>query len=140
MKRMLETQNAVADKSGVKDLLNLLSEEIAAINNGNLDRVVELFDKKTSLLAKLETASTEIEAQLKLETKAAEDLRNNLRELSGLIHKDSRLLANMVEATQEIKTVIARIRKRHSLEGSYGVDGEKQSSSVLFSQQIDQSM
>ncbi len=67
-------------------------------------------------------------------------MRKNLKDLSGLIHKDARLLANMVEATQEIKTVIARIRKRHSLEGSYGFDGEKQSSSVLFSQHIDQSM
>ncbi len=64
MKRVPETQNAIEDKSGVKDLLNLLSEEIAAINNGDLDRVVELFDKKANLFAKLETASTEIETQI----------------------------------------------------------------------------
>lgn len=140
MKRILDGNNAIEDKSGVKDLLKLLSDEIAAINNGNLDRVVELFDKKTSLLKKLEAASLEIETQLKLETAAAENLRETLKELNGLIHKDARLLANMVEATQEIKTVITRIRKRHSLEGSYGYNGEKQTSSVLFPQQIDQSM
>jgi len=140
MKRMLNAQKTLEDKSGVRDLLNLLSEEIAAINNGDLDRVVDLFDKKSSLLQKLDTASLEIKAQLKLETKAAEDLRKSLKELNGLIQKDAQLLANMVEATHEIKTVIARIRKRHSLEGSYGFDGEKHPSSVLFSQQIDQSM
>jgi replicative DNA helicase len=140
MKRLLDSRNAIEDKTGVNDLLKLLKEEIAAINHGDLDRVVELFDKKESLLKKLEAASLEIEAQLKLETAAAENLRENLKELNGLIHKDARLLANMVEATHEIKAVITRIRKRHSLEGSYGFDGEKQVNAVLFSQQLDQSM
>jgi len=91
-------------------------------------------------LERLEEAANEIRTQLKLETAAAEKLRKNLEELNGLIHKDAQLLANMVGATLEIKAVITRIRKRHSLEGSYGNDGEKHPQSVLFSQQIDQSM
>lgn len=140
MKRMLSSQVTIESKSGVTELLKLLKEEITAINNGDLDRVTALFDQKTNLLKRLDQASLEIEAQLKTETQVARELRKNLTELNGLIRKDSQLLANMVEATREIKSVIVKIRKRHSLDDLYSVDGEKRASPVVFTQQVDQSM
>ncbi len=140
MKKVLPPEQALEDEAGVKDLIILLSKEINAINNGDLDRVVDLYKQKTNLLERLEAATPKINAQLKEETERREELRSNLMELHALIRKDAQLLANMTEATREIIAEIARIRGRHSLDGLYSSTGEKQPEVVPFAQQIDQSV
>jgi len=140
MKKVLPPAQAIEHEAGVKDLIILLSKEINAINNGDLDFVVELYKQKTNLLEKLDAATPEINAQLREETERHEELRSNLMELHALIRKDAQLLANMTEATREIIAEIARIRGRHSLDGLYSSTGEKHPEVVPFAQQIDQSV
>jgi len=140
MKKVLPPAQALEHEAGVKDLIILLSKEINAINNGDLDYVVELYKQKTNLLERLEAATPEINAQLREETDRREELRSNLMELHALVRKDAQLLANMTEATREIIAEIARIRGRHSLDGLYSSTGEKHPEVVPFAQQIDQSV
>ena len=139
MEKMSPPQDAREANAGIKDLIILLRAEITAINNGDLDHVLDLYEKKTLLLERLEANSPKIESQLLTKTDAAVDLRNDLTELLELIHKDAQLLANMTEATKEIITEIARIRERHSLDGLYSSAGEKRPEVVSLTQQIDRS-
>lgn len=140
MKKILNPPSIAEENAGIKDLIILLNAEITAINNGDLDHVLELYDQKTLLLETLKTASPGIEAQLTTKTVDNKDLRNDLTELLKLIQKDAQLLANMTKATREIIVEIARIRGRHNLDGLYGSAGEKRVKVVSFEQQIDRSV
>jgi len=140
MRKILPPTNIAKENSGIKDLIILLKAEITAINSGNLDHVVDLYDQKTLLFETLKAASPGIEAQLKAKTADSKNLENNLTELLGLIKKDAKLLTNMTNATKEIIVEIARIRGRHNLDGLYGSEGEKHPEVVSFEQQIDQSV
>jgi len=50
MKKILNPPSIAEENTGIKDLIILLNAEITAINNGDLDHVLELYDQKTLLL------------------------------------------------------------------------------------------
>ncbi len=124
----------------IEELIVLLNEEITSLNNGSLDRVVDLYDQKTELLKIMEVASPTIEKQIRSETNKATGLRENLAKLYTLVRKNAKMLENMTEATREVIDEIARIRDRHGLGGLYKPDGEKQPKVASFTQGIDQSL
>jgi hypothetical protein len=140
MEKILSPPSIAEENTGIKDLIILLNAEITAINNGDLDHVLELYDQKTLLLETLKSASPGIESQLAAKNANTENLRNDLTELLKLIQKDAQLLANMTKATREIIVEIARIRGRHNLDGLYSSAGEKHPEVVSFEQQIDRSV
>jgi len=140
MKKILDNQGNATSNASIKDLITLLNTEITAINKGYLDHVLDLYDKKTLLLEKLESASPNIESQLLTDTNTSSELRKDLTELLDLIQKDAHLLANMTATTKEIIVEIARIRGRHSLDGLYSSAGETHPKAVLKGQQIDRSV
>lgn len=115
-------------------LTQLLREETAAIDRGDLDKVTELYPRKVALLEALEAAAPAI-----AESSAAEtDIGKKLLELQELVRKDATLLARMTEATSDLVSEIIRIRDRHGLKGLYGVKGEVRDTTVTVSQRIDQ--
>ncbi|PCH94793.1 MAG: hypothetical protein COB84_07055 [Rhodobacteraceae bacterium] len=140
MEKKLNPLGNIQDNTGIKDLIILLNAEITAIDNGDLDHVLDLYDQKTALLERLKSASPEIESQLTTKPDENKGLRDDLTELLALIQKDAQLLANMTKATREIITEIARIRGRHNLDGLYGSEGKKRVKVVSYEQQIDKSV
>jgi hypothetical protein len=115
-------------------LTQLLREEIAAIDRGDLDKVTELYPRKAALLEALEAAAPALRESSDTET----GMREKLQQLQELVRKDAALLARMTEATSDLVSEISRIRDRHGLKGLYGVKGEVRDTTVTVSQRIDQ--
>lgn len=121
-------------------LARLLRDEIAAIGQGQLARVEELYPRKTELLAEIETTFAEADHLLAGEKPAAEKLRRKLHDLRDLIQTDLAMLRRMTEATSAVAREIDRIRDRQSLSGLYDRDGARPQKSVSSTQRFDQSI
>jgi hypothetical protein len=126
-----EQPDAMAE---IDALARLLKEEIAAIGQGDFDKVTELFPRKASLLEAIEAAAPVMEDR----AGAERDIRDKLIELQVLIQKDAALLERITDATRDLVSEISRIRDRHGLKGLYGAKGEDQAPTVAVSQRIDQ--
>lgn len=123
----------------VDRLAKLLKDEIAAIANGKLGEVAELFPEKNALLSQVEEIFAGSGGELRDHPKSHE-LQTKLAELRELIAHDLKLLERMTEATGAIAAELDRIRDRHSLAGVYGPDGVKKAKNVAASQHLDQSL
>ncbi|MBP0484586.1 hypothetical protein [Sagittula salina] len=121
-------------------LARLLRDEIAAIGQGQLARVEELFPLKSELLGEIATALGQPEKIFLASEPGSEKLREKLDELRGLIRADLALLQRMTQATGDIAREIDRIRDRQSLRGLYGRDGSTANEAVTPSQRFDQSI
>ncbi|MCR8550503.1 hypothetical protein M4578_21995 [Salipiger sp. P9] len=136
---MSETTHARATQL-IDRLARLLRDEIAAIGQGQLARVEELFPRKQELLAEIETAFADAEHLFTEESAAAEKLRRKLSDLRDLIQTDLSMLRRMTDATSAVAREIDRIRDRQSLSGLYERDGSQPQKSVSSPQRFDQSV
>lgn len=116
--------NLAAFEANIDATLDLLHEEIAAIEAGHLDRVTELYDRKADLLKRIELKIPVIEPFLEASEHAAPTLREKLRQLKVAVQDNSVLLSRMSDATRDIVREIEKIRNRHSLDGLYGKSGK----------------
>ncbi|WGT51737.1 hypothetical protein [Thioclava nitratireducens] len=116
--------NLAAFEANIDATLDLLHEEIAAVEAGHLDRVTELYDRKADLLKRIELKIPVIEPFLEASEHAAPALREKLRQLKVAVQDNSVLLSRMSEATRDIVREIEKIRNRHSLDGLYGKSGK----------------
>lgn len=124
----------------VDQLARLLRDEIAAIGQGQLARVEELYPRKTELLGEIEAAFENQEKFLSGSAPATVALRRKLKELHGLIQTDLSLLQRMTEATGAVAQEIDRIRDRQSLRGLYDRGGARKTGDVTQPQRLDQSV
>lgn len=116
--------NLAAFEANIDATLDLLHEEIAAVDAGHLDRVTELYDRKADLLKRIELKIPVIEPFLEASEHAAPTLREKLRQLKVAVQDNSVLLSRMSDATRDIVREIEKIRNRHSLDGLYGKSGK----------------
>ena len=121
-------------------LARLLRDEIAAIGQGQLARVEELYPRKTELLGEIETAFGSAEKYLGRDDPQSQKLRKKLDDLRDLIHTDLALLKRMTQATGDVAREIERIRDRQSLRGLYDRDGTPKEGPVTPSQRFDKSI
>ncbi|WP_323765191.1 hypothetical protein [Marinovum sp.] len=121
-------------------LARLLRDEIAAIGQGQLARVEELYPRKAELLGEIEAGFGQPEKFLPGSDPAAVSLRAKLEELRGLIQTDLQLLQRMTEATGAVAKEIDRIRDRQSLRGLYDREGATKTPDVSQPQRLDQSI
>ncbi len=116
--------NLAAFEANIDATLDLLHDEIAAVEAGHLDRVTELYDRKADLLKRIELKIPVVEPFLAAAVDAAPALREKVRRLKGAVQENSVLLSRMSEATRDIVREIEKIRNRHSLDGLYGKSGK----------------
>lgn len=121
-------------------LARLLRDEIAAIGQGQLARVEELFPRKAELLGEIETAFGSGKKYFDGDDAQSQKLRRKLDDLRDLIHTDLALLKRMTEATGDVAREIERIRDRQSLRGLYDRDGTPKEGPVTPSQRFDKSI
>ncbi|MGR3322014.1 MAG: hypothetical protein ACU0DK_08800 [Pseudooceanicola sp.] len=121
-------------------LSRVLRDEIAAIGQGHLAQVEELFPRKAQLLQEIEEAFQNAGGLLDGEEPPAVRLREKLSELRRLIQADLAVLQRMTEATGAVAREIERIRDRHSLNGLYDRDGTHPAQGVARTQRLDQSI
>lgn len=124
----------------IDQLARLLRDEIAAIGQGQLARVEELYPRKAELLGEIEAGFGQPENFLAGQDPAAVALRGKLEELRGLIRTDLQLLQRMTEATGAVAKEIDRIRDRQSLRGLYDRGGSTRTMDVTQPQRLDQSI
>ena len=121
-------------------LARLLRDEVAAIEQGRLGQVQELFPRKAELLEEIRAAFDGAEGLLEGEDTPARRLRDRLAEVSALVRRDLQLLERITEATGAVAREVEKIRDSRSLKGVYGRDGAARSAPVASTQRIDQSL
>ncbi|MEQ5870632.1 hypothetical protein J4E08_12055 [Sagittula sp. NFXS13] len=121
-------------------LARVLRDEIAAIGQGELARIDELYPRKAELLGEIETAFGSGEKYFGGDDAQSRKLQRKLDELRDLIQTDLALLKRMTEATGAVAREIERIRDRQSLRGVYDREGAPAQASVTPSQRFDKSI
>lgn len=109
----------------VVEAIELLNEEIAAIRAGRLQRVGELFERKSALLKWLELRVPLVEPFLAGEVAQQHGLPAKLTELQQVVSEDGALLQRMARAAGSIVREIKKATERSGLNGLYGKSGQK---------------
>ena len=108
----------------------LLRREIAAVESGDFDRLVQFSGEKARLSALLEK---------ELKDDPAAVSKEQLRDLKQLILRDAQHLELARSATAEIVQEITEIRTRHSIAGLYGRRGAKRDNTATLNAMVDKS-
>mgnify|MGYP002881648128 CR=1 FL=1 len=111
------TQIAIEAAESLDALIALLRRETDAIQAGNLEVLAETGQEKATLAARLERSA---DALARSDDPAA---RDKLAELRDIVARNEAVLSRTAEATAEIVADVARIRRRHSLDGLYDREG-----------------
>lgn len=120
-----DIQNIVEFSRRLDAATEILSEEVAAINEGRLDAVSDLFEKKAAALKWLEIRMPVIEPFLDHEIVATTKLQEKLTNLRQVATEDSELLERMAIAARTIVREMEKASSRNSLDGLYGKSGQK---------------
>lgn len=105
-------------------LIALLRRETEAIQAGRLEVLAETGQEKATLAARVEGAA---EALAQSDDPAAAE---KLAELRDTLARNEAVLSRTAEATAEIVADVARIRRRHSLDGLYDREGGRRGADV----------
>lgn len=124
---MSDPRKAVA---AVDALGNLLRREIAAVEGGAFNQLVEFASEKARLTAVLEE-------QLSHDPEAVS--KDKLRDLKVLIARDHHHLQLARQATAEMIKEVSGIREKHSIAGIYGRSGAKRDNRATLMATVDKS-
>lgn len=132
-----DEENIVSFSVIVKELIQLLEDENAALRHSDLMQVIDLFPHKETLLKRLENSQPVIEPFIRDDTEITRMLRDHLRALAEQIQTNAVLLSAMAEASRSIRLEMVRVRERHSLKGMYGNKGQVIDAAVGTQKRID---
>lgn len=135
-----DTQNFSDFEALVRQATHLLHEDTAAIKEGDISRVSELYPQKKAILDSLEDRVPAMEPFLSTLLEEREGLRPLLDDLQRASAENAALLLRISAATQTITQELARIRDRHGLSGLYEKSGRKIGASPAPQPRIDESM
>ena len=126
--------------SEIKLLITLLEREIAIIEEGDLDALSEILPQKAELVGKLESKAAELEDLISLENDHAQELRESLRELRGLMRRDTRIISRMASSLRDVLRDVFGHGERGNLDGLYDSNGNLQASHRSLSDRVDRSL
>lgn len=135
-----EIQNVDLFEQLVDNVIEILKKEIDAMKEGDFETLTELFELKKECVTSLETKMPIIEEYLQSSRDGMDDLRAKIVELKALIDENGVLIERMHAATGSIVREWEKIKDRHSLSGTYGKDGRKQSSHMPTRQKFDEKL
>lgn len=124
----------------IKLLIELLEQEIAIIQEGDLNALSKILPQKADLVGKLESKAAELEDLISLEHDQANELRDSLRELRGLMRRDTRIISRMASSVRDVLRDVFGHGERGDLEGLYDANGQLNASSRSISERIDRSL
>jgi len=120
--------------------IEILKQEIAAVNAGNFDQISSQFDAKSTVLKSIELKMPLVQPFIQSSYAEERNLLKKLQELTEVAGKDSALLERMALAAGTIVKEIKRATERHSLNGLYGNSGRKLSETSEGRLKIDKSL
>ena len=121
----LDLQNIDAFASKISEAVSVLKQEIAGINDGQLNIVSELYNQKAGILKWLELKMPLIEPFMNDDAVKARRLPDRLAELKEAVSRNNALLSRMSVAAGTIVREIEKAQNRHSLNGLYGKSGRR---------------
>lgn len=124
--------------SKIKETVDILQYEIAAIKKGDLAVVGEVFERKERALKWLELRTPLIEPFLNHEFSENLMIRKNLSELKKNIEEDDAMLSRMAIAARTILREFEKIINRNGLNGVYGKTGQKLGKTNTLQMSVDQ--
>jgi hypothetical protein len=120
-----DAANLDAFAAKLQEAIDLLKGEIAAIGEGHLNVVSDIYNDKAAILKWLELKLPLIEPFTTHEGARSRGLPELLTELKSTVSEDSALLSRMAVAAKTIVREIEKARNRNSLNGNYGKTGNK---------------
>ena len=135
-----DEQNLDAYVAKIKETVAILQKEIAAIKNGELEVVSQLFDEKSKMLKWLELRTPVIEPFVTGNIAQKLNLKGHLAELKKHIEEDGAMLSRMSVAARTILREYEKINNRNGLGGTYGKSGQKMASGREARVNIDQKL
>lgn len=121
----LDLQNIDAFACKISEAVSVLKQEIAGINDGQLNIVSELYNQKAGILKWLELKMPLIEPFMNDDAVKARRLPDRLAELKEAVSENNALLSRMSVAAGTIVREIEKAQNRHSLNGLYGKSGRR---------------
>ncbi|QTN37172.1 hypothetical protein [Cognatishimia activa] len=121
----LDLQNIDAFASKISEAVSVLKQEIAGINDGQLNIVSELYNQKAGILKWLELKMPLIEPFMNDDAVKVRRLPDRLAELKEAVSENNALLSRMSVAAGTIVREIEKAQNRHSLNGLYGKSGRR---------------
>ncbi|MGH1466626.1 MAG: flagellar biosynthesis protein FlgI [Cognatishimia sp.] len=132
-----DVQNLDAFAAKLSDAIDLLQQEIDAINAGDLNIVSALYEQKADALKWLELKMPLVEPFMAEDAAKARRLPQRLDDLKRVVEENSSLLARMATAAGTVVREIEKATQRHSLNGLYGKTGQKLNDNKTTKLQID---
>ncbi|WP_372884233.1 flagellar biosynthesis protein FlgI [Shimia sp.] len=117
--------NLEAYAETLQETIELLRSEIAAIHDGHLDIVSDLFERKSNLMKWLELKTPLIEPFLSHSSARENNIPQYLQELKSMVAEDSALLSRMSIAARSVVRELEKVNNRNALTGIYGKSGQK---------------
>ena len=121
----LDIQNIDDFAAKLGEAVSLLKQEIAGINDGNLNIVSELYNQKASILKWLELKMPLVEPFMEDDVVRTRRLPTRLAELKEAVSENNALLSRMSAAAGTVVREIEKAQQRHSLNGLYGKSGRR---------------
>ena len=121
----LDIQNIDDFAAKLGEAVSLLKQEIAGINDGNLNIVSELYNQKASILKWLELKMPLVEPFMEDDVVRTRRLPTRLAELKEAVSENNALLSRMSAAAGTVVREIEKAQQRHSLSGLYGKSGRR---------------
>ena len=135
-----ELQNVDLFEKLVDNVIEILKKEIDAMREGDFETLTELFELKKECVTSLETKMPIIEEYLQSNSDGLDELREKIVSLKALIDENGVLIERMHAATGSIVREWEKLKDRHSLSGTYGKDGRKQSAHTRGRQKFDEKL
>ena len=129
--------NVEAYVGKIKETIAILQKEIAAIKNGELEVISNIFDEKSKVLKWLELRTPLVEPFLKHEIAQNLNIKRHLADLKKNIEEDGAMLSRMAVAARTILREVEKINNRNGLGGIYGKSGQKMSGNTNGTLRID---
>ncbi len=107
------------------DTIELLKTEIAAIHDGHLEIVSDLYERKSNLMKWLELKTPLIEPFLSHPSTRENKIPEYLKELKRTVAEDGELLSRMSIAARSVVRELEEANNRSGLTGIYGKSGQK---------------
>ena len=135
-----DSENIDAFAQLVDEAAEILRAEVDGIKQGNFDIITQLFDRKSAVLKAIELQIPLVQPFIESRFVQSRNLSKRLEALAISAKEGADLLERMAQAAGTVATEIRRATERHSLNGLYGITGQKLGKSALGTKKIDEQL
>ena len=134
----MNTKHELANE--IRQLIDLLDQEIKLIQEGELNSLPEILPKKVELVRSLENKSDQLDALIAHDNDETKEIRELLTQLRSLTKLDSRLISRMASSVKDILRDAFGQGGLERLDGLYDSQGRTNTNSGISFDRFDRSL